>query len=356
MATLNRADLSDAMSLIYQDNLVDQFRRDIVLLNLLKVVPGRNDSCVWPVKFEGRTAGGAYAEGADMADQDFDSHTRVQGMLPWAQYRKGAKVSGLAQAVVGAGGYAYSGDVIDEELVDATDALAVEIGADLYAGNPGASPPELAGAALAIDGSAGTFAGIDSTTHGDWLAGEDTAVLADLTPAVIRTKLFRPVKDATGMDPEFVTVPGAIMDALKEVLGEKAETIQQVRTNARGGVDIFAATGARAVSIDGVPFIEDRHCTAGTMYAWHSRFVEIRQVPAVKNRRDPNRIVAAIRQLTGVDMDVSEVEARLRAGSGVLTPAIEFLAQTGDATKAMVKVYAQLAWKRRNAFAKLTVT
>src|SRR5690606_722103 len=116
---------------------------------------------------------------------------------------------------------------------------------------------------------------------------------------------FRPVKDSVGTDPEFVTVPGALMDALKDVLGDKAETIQQVRTNARGAIDITAATGARAVSIDGVPFIEDRHCTASTMYAWHSRFVEIRQVPAVKNRRDPNRIVAAMKALTGVDVDVS---------------------------------------------------
>ena len=35
---------------------------------------------------------------------------------------------------------------------------------------------------------------------------------------------------------------------------------------------------------------------------------------------------------------------------------IEFLAQTGDAYKAMVRAYLQVKWRRRNSHAKLTLT
>lgn len=356
MATLTRAALSAVLNLVYQDDIVDQFRRDVVLANLLTVRNGRNDACTWPVKFRGRSAGGAYAEGADMEDEDFDSHDRKQAMLPWAQYRTGAKISGLAQAIASASGGGVSADVTDEELRDAIDELAILVGAGFYSGNPGASPVELAGAALAIDDNDGAnFAAIDPTDYGDWLASEETLAAEDVSISNIRKLLFRPVKDAVGMDPEFVTCPGGVIDLLKDVLGEKAPTVQQVRTT-RGVIDITAATGMKAISIDGVPFIEDRHCTASTCYSWHSRYVEVRQVPATKARVDPNTVIQALKALTGVDVSVDEVEARLRANANAMVPTIEALAQTGDATKYQVKWYGQLAWKRRNAFSKLILT
>ena len=64
---------------------------------------------------------------------------------------------------------------------------------------------------------------------------------------------------------------------------------------------------------------------------------------------------AAIKDLTGVDISVDEVQARIRAmnGSGGLVPMIDMLAKTGDSRKFMVTVKAQIAWKRRNAFAKV---
>jgi len=339
------------MSLVYQDRMVDQFRRDVVLLNLLEVKPGRNDTCTWPVKVAARTAGGPYTEGADLGANDIDSHDRLTGSLSWAQYRKGARVSGLALALAAASG---SDDPMIEEIMDALDELALDIGADAYAGNHAATPPELAGAALAIDDSDDNFAGIDTGVHTEWLAGEDTLATASLSISNLRTKLHRPVRDAIGMDPEFVTCRGSVIDTLKDLFGEKADTIQEVRTNARGTVDIHAATGARAISIDGVPYIEDRHCTSGTLYAWHSKFVHIKQVPA--KMPSVAQVASAMKMLTGVDVEVSDVEARLRSGAGKLVPTIEFLAQNGDAYTAQVKAYLQFCWQRRQAFSKLALT
>jgi len=339
------------MSLVYQDRMVDQFRRDVVLLNLLEVKPGRNETCTFPVKVAARTAGGPFTEGADLDASDIDSHVRLTGSLNWAQYRKGARVSGLAKALAAASG---SEDPMSEEIMDALDELALDIGADLYAGNHAATPPEIAGAALAIDDSDDNFAGIDTGTYTDWLAGEDTVATSALSVSELRTKLHRPVRDVTGMDPEFVTCRGSVIDSLKDLFGEKADTIQEVRTNARGTVDIHAATGARAISIDGVPYIEDRHATANTLYAWNSRFCHIKQVPA--SMPSSAQVAAAMKMLTGVDVEVSDVEARLRAGAGKLVPTIEFLAQNGDAYTAQVKAYLQMAWLRRGAFSKLALT
>lgn len=357
MATLARADISAAMSLILQDPMADQFRRDVPLVHLLTVLNnGKNDTLTWNPKFDGRTAGGAYAEGADMADADYDSHDRAKASLNWAAYRAGAKVSGLAMSVASDGyaGDGMNGDLFDEELVDAIDKIATDVGTDLYAGDPGATPVELAGAALAIDGTASTFATLASSTYGDWLAAENSIASTALNIQALRDNLLRPVKDATGRNPDFVTCPGNLFDDVKDLYEDKAEIVQEIRVR-DGMINIMKAAGAEAVMVDGVPFIEDRFCTASTFYSWTARDVAIVQLPAKGPRRNPQRIVEAIKALTGVDVTVTEVEQRMRR-SGVVIPTIEFLAQTGDAYKAMVKVYLQLKWRTRNGFAKLTIT
>ncbi len=357
MATLGRADIAAALNLIYADRIYDQFRRDIVVPHFMEVKDDSNNTCTWRVKFDARTAGGAYAEGADMGDGDYDSHDRVQGQLSWANYRKGAKVSGLAQAISQANGQGnFNGDVFMEEIDDAIDALAVDFSSDCYGGNPGASPVELAGAALAIDGSSGTFAGIATSSYPDWVSVEDTTTSAALTKDVIRTKLLGPVKRACGYRPEVCTVADDLWDQVVALADEGAADVKEIRVNGEM-MDVMAITGATAVMIDGVPFINDRHATSGTIYAWNFRFVHIKRIPGTpRSAANPAKLVEAVRALTGKDVPIDQIQARLRKMSGRLQPTVEILAQTGDAYKAQVKVYAQLAWLRRDAFGKLTVS
>lgn len=357
MATLTRADISAAISLLLQDKLVDQFRRDLILTHLFAVKDGYGESLNWNPKFTGRTAGGAYAEGADMADGDFDSHDRARATLQWAAYRAGAKISGLAMAAAAnryAGAPGMGGDLFDEELEDAIDKIALDLGVDFYAGDETASPVELAGAARAVDSTLTPFAGLAVGTYPEWVGGENSIAATALSFDQLRTKLFRPVKDATGRLPDFVTTTGTVMDSIKSLFEDKAEVVNEIRI--RGAmIDIKKAAGAEAVMLDGVPFIEDRNCTASTLHAWTASDVEIIQLPAKRPQSDPSRIVAAIKALTGMDVPISDVEARLRRG-GVIIPTVEMLAQTGDAYKAMVKVYLQLKWRRRNSHSKLLLT
>jgi len=362
MATVSLAAISAALTLIFQDQTVAQFRQDVVLPNLLGVKRGRNDMCTWPAKFEGRTAGGAYGEGADMADGDFDSHDRTKASLNWASYRKGAKVSGLAQSIAAASGGTGAGDLTDvllEEVVDAVNDLAIDVSIHSYSGNPGASPVQLAGAALAIDSDTGSsFAGVDPATYSEWVSGENTLPTAQLSESNLSKYLHRPVRDATGSDPDFVTCSGALFDKVRDLGRERGDPpVVMVRT-AGGMVDVRKHLGMRAVTVDGVPYIEDRHATANTFYAFSGRFVEYRQIPARGSSATPEEVRQAMFNLTGVDVPVHDIERGLRAmfGGQQIVPYVEVLGKTGDAFKVMVKVYLQLAWKRRNAFAKLTLT
>lgn len=358
MATLSRADISAAMSLILADKSANQFRKDLVFLNMIRKRRGRNATLVWNPKFQARTAGGAYAEGADMADGDFDSHTRAQASLSWSEYRKGVKVSGLAMAVT-ADGYVSSveasGDLFDEELVDAIDDLALDLAVDAYAGDPTASPVELAGAAVAVDGTAGTFAGLASGTYADWIASESTIATSALSFETIKEHLIRPVKDATGRVPSAIFCDGATWDLVEGLFEEKAEVVNEVMTP--NGMFNLRSVGARAIVVRGVPVIEDRHCTASTLYGLTLDDIEFHQVPAKTPGRDPKNIVAAIKALTGIDVTPEDVMKRMVSmGEGAIVPAIEFLAQTGDAYKAMVKIYGQTKWRRRNSHSKLILT
>lgn len=358
MAALTKAALSAALQLIMGPGIIDQFRRDIIALSLIGVEDGRGENCVVPIKGSGRTTAGAHSEGEDVEDADYSTHTRLRSSLNWAEYWAHAKVTGLAAAVA-AGGVSVGGDPMAEEITDAIDELAVKLGAHVYSGNQGASPTELAGAARAIDGSDDDFAGVDTGVYTWWKSGEDTTAASSLTMEDIRTKLFRPVKDATGKLPEFVTLDGTAFDAMQQLFDEHAEVVTTVTTRGAGTVDVMASFGQTAYRLDGVPFIEDRHCTSSTLYAWNSQFVKFRQIrKPITDGTTPADIAAAMKALTGVDISVDEVMVLIRQRNQVrgIMPDIELLAKTGDSRKAMITVKGQLAWKRRNAFAKLGLT
>jgi len=362
LATQNLTVLGAVMSVLHADIMTSQFRRDVPLLNLLQVVPGAGKNLSWTVKFPTRSAGGAYAEGADMSGSDFDYDTPVDAVLSWAQYRAGAKVSGLARAAAASYGgnvalYGGSSDPMNDELKDAITKVVNDYAADMYAGDPGASPIEVAGAALAID-SSGTFAGIAPGSYASWASGEATVAATSLTKDWMRKNLVRPVKDAIGRAPEFVTVPGNLWDIVAGLFEDDSEGVKQVMTSAAGMVDITTFGGGTAYVLDGnTAFIEDRHCTANTMYSWHSEFVRVRQLPdADVSSVPPAVLAAALAEITGSAIPVSAVEARLRKMSTTLTPQIIALGKTGDSVSAAVQLYAQMEWRRRNAFSKALVT
>lgn len=356
MATTNLSAISAALSLIFNDPITDQFRRDCPILAMLPIKAGSGKNLAWSVKLQARNTAGAYSEGADMEDGDFSNHNRVGATLNWGQYREGVKISGLSQAAAASlpGSHnAGEASLWNEEMGDAIDALAASLAGDVYGGDPAASPTELAGAAIAVDSDTGvTFAGINPATYGDWVGNEDTIALSAISVENLRTKLHRPIKDATGRNPDVVTVPGNVFDKIVGLADSQTTDVIRVVGNEIRVADL----GARAVFIDGVPYIEDRHCTANTAYAWSMRHVTLEQLPAAMP--SAREVQVALKNLTGVEVPMADVENGLRQlrEPGVLTPTVEMLGQTGDSYKAQIKVYAQMKWRRRNAFGKLVFT
>ncbi len=355
--SLSLADISAVLNIQFGDQISDQFRRDVLMPNLLAVESDRNAVCTWPAKFDDRDTAGPRGEGHDAVNDDFSAHLRKQASLPWATYQAFAKVSGLAQSTAGANtGLGVDADLLEEEVGDALDEMAAVISQHTYAGNATNSPTEFEGLARAVD-STGTYAGLAQGTYADWASGEETLATGSLSLENLRTKLHRPFKDATGAWPEFVVCSGALWDKTSALFNDNSrQFVDTISTSARGAVNLRAVGGFRAIMVDGVPYVEDRHCTANTFYALHSRWLSYRQVPSKLSRMHPSHVQKVLKELTGMALEEDDVLALLRRGNNRLQPEIIALAQTGDSFKVMMKVYAQLRLKRRNAAAKLVLT
>jgi hypothetical protein len=190
MAGVTKAGLGAALNLLLGPGMTDQFRRDTVALALLGSEPGRGQNCVVSVKGEGRNTAAAHSEGEDVEDADFSTHARLSSTINWAEYWSFAKLTGLSEAVAANDSY-VGGNLVQEEITDAIDELAVKLGAHVYSGNSGATPPQLAGAARFVDSSDDNFGGIDTGENTWWSSSEQT-ITGTPTMEGIRTKLFRP--------------------------------------------------------------------------------------------------------------------------------------------------------------------
>lgn len=364
MAALVLADIVAAFNLLYMDDMADVIRRDSVLLSLLSVQEDRNQSCVWTVKASARNTA-KVSTGADVVSGDFSQHERLQASLAWARYEGYAAVDGLAQALAAANapgriGVTLDPDVLREEVMDAVDEVAMLLSAHSYTGNP--SSNQISGVDTMAAGN--TYAGIDKTalaTPTDWEASVQTAAAAALDFDVLRTKLIRPFKDATGRLPEFITCDGPTFDKIGLLFGSDRRWVDTVTTASAGTVNLKLAGGFNALEFDGVPIIEDRHATANKLYAWDSRSSSFRQIPNMQSAMVPSdRVQAAMKALTGsgfpsdaVDRIVAE---RVKSATGRLQPSIHPLAKLGDSERMMVKVYLQLRHKNRKAHSQLTLT
>ena len=357
MATVDLSALSGVMNLTFSESLAVQLRRDVLLPNLIaaKVPAPVNSTVSWGAKFTNRSAGGAYAEGADMADADFDSHTKVPASLPWVQYRKGAKISGLAEAISRQNGSsAFNLGEFREQLDEAVDDLAKDISAHSWTGNVAASPPQLAGLSTSV-ASSGTYANINSATYSEWASAQNTGLLVDVDAKYLREKLHRPLKDNCGIAPTFVLCDGTTWDLVGDSLTDnQRQLVETVRTLSGESINIIDA-GYRAFMIDGVAYIEDKDAPANTLFAFARDAIHYEHVPAV-GPAQAGEIITMMKDLSGVTLQEDEVVAMIRQMGGRLTPTIKMLGATGDSFKAMVKVYAQIVVKYRNRCAKLTLS
>lgn len=359
MAGVNYSAVSAWLNLMYAPGLTEQFRRDAVLPNLIPTVFEANSTCTWRVKLAGRNTAGARAEGYAVQSSDMSTDTRLQASLAWAHYEAYASITGTAQRIAAANtGYSQAiggGGELDREIADAGEELAVKMSEDSYGGSVADTPAEIEGLARAVD-SSGTYAGINSGTYTTWVSGEATLATTDLSVPAIRANLFRAVKDATGRKPSVVLCSGTVMDSVK-ALADSQAAVTVIQTPGMGAVNI-ANLGFDGVMVDGVPFIEDRHATASTMYALDLAYLEYAQIPPDWISMDPGQIRQMVIDVTGKSVPLGEIEAAVMAARNgrKMVAQINALAKTGDSTQVQVVLDAQLRLRRRNAASKLTLT
>lgn len=352
MAGVNLAAITAALNLKYSDPISNQFRRDIVLANLIECEPEANSSCTWDAKFAARNTAGPKAEGYEVQSSDFSTDTRKQATLSWAHYEGYASVTGTAQRIAKANGRDGQADKVGEEITDALEELSVKVGQHTYSGNVSNTPVEIEGLARAVD-STGTYAGINQAVDTDWASGENSIATADLSLANIREKLFRPFRDATGRNPNVVMAPGAVMDSVAGLFDTAIEA--RYIASPRGQIDV-AALGFRAYMVEGVPFVEDRHCTASTMYALDLSQLRFRQIPPDWTSMDPNQLQGLIKELNGQTVEITDIQAMQAAARKRLSFQINALSKTGDSTRLQLVSDFQLRLRRRQAASKLYLT
>jgi hypothetical protein len=366
MAVTVLADVSAALSLVMRPRLQTQINSVAVLPYLLPIVPGEGKSCNWSVEFTGASNAAASAEGVARSSADADDETEVPATLAWAQYDKTSSVSDMAQAASGRNLNPESIGSIGNDLLLGRVAgqgrrIALGIASDLYAGDPTASPTELAGAAIAID-SSGTFASINPATYTEWASVESTSALAGISFSMLRD-FITDIYDSCGFLPEFITCPTNVFNAIRDLYTDFEANVVREISMARGGGArgeeprvVKLAAGMRAVEVDGVPFVLDKWATANTMYAWNTDFVEIQQLDPLQSILDKGAegILDLFRRVADdpkVTLPREQIEGMLARGTG-LRPQLKLLGDRGLSKEANISVFAQLQWKRRNAFGK----
>lgn len=167
--------------------------------------------------------------------------------------------------------------------------------------------------------------------------------------------------------PEFVTVPSNVFNAIRDLYTDyEAHVVREVTLARGGGVNgdeprtVKLTGGMRAIEVDQVPFVLDKWCTANTMYAWNTDFVAIHQLDPLQSILDQGAdgIQELFRRLAdnpNVTLPREQVEGMMARSAG-LRPHVKVLGDRGLSKEAVTAVFAQLEWKRRNAFGKYLFT
>ena len=360
MATLVLADVSDALSQTFRNRITSQIMLLAIGLNLIPTVQSGGKNAAWTAKVSGRADAEGYAEGADMAAGDFDAEIRLDAVLPWAQYRKGAQLSGLAQAAANSNAQPGSilgdgrGDLFSDEIYDAVERMAMGMGRDIYSGVGSAQYP-LIGLVTAV-AAAGVYATIDPAVHTEWVSHVVNVATADLSFAKLRT-FNTAIYKASGRQIDLYLTDPDTFDKIGELYGDSRRWVEGLAiSDGHGGTrKIKLVGGYRMLEFDGIAIAKDVLATANTIWGLNSKHIELKQLPAYKSPMTLERFLGIVQGITGERLPLEDL-GEMTASPGQLQPYVELLGKLGDSDRAMIKCYAQLCIDRRNAHGRLNLT
>jgi len=340
-APVSLSTITSALATIFENDIVSQFNRSVVLTQLLPLKPGTQKQLAWTPEFDGgaNNNAGAIAEGADVTAYSDDPITPA--LLPWANYSDAFSVSGMALSAAAATGNPDElANLFAEKLDRAVMRICKALNAHWYTGNGGASPAQVQGLTHSSGAlnSTSSYAGISSGTYASWASNVLAAggVGRDLTVQLMRDMRVS-IFNACGERPDLIVCDATQQEKYGNLLGPARRFMQEVVMR---GQRITLDGGYQALDFDGIPVIADPNCPSGKMLFLNTKYVFVRQLPPAAM---PMGISSATIRLHGT------AEEQLGQMATSLTARINLLAVTGDAYKFQLILYPQLQVRRPNA-------
>lgn len=338
MALVDLNSVASALATIFEDQVVDQFARTVVLTKLLPFAEAEGKNITWDANFGTLPGSSVLADGSNVST--FNNDSLVPATLNFGTYSEAFSVSGKALAAAArAGNPEQLADLFAEKMDNAVTRLAANMNKDLYNGS-GAS--DTIQGLVATNGglkATGTYAGIDRSVQTQWAGNELTA------GGVARPVTFQLLRDtrkaiyiASGLMPDLIVCDPSQHENYGLLFGSNRRYVQEISLR---GQKYTLDGGYKALEFDGIPVIADPHCPSGQMLFLNTKFCKVRQLPSVMA---PEQKGGSIR-LHGT------AEEQFGEGSTGMSARINPLAVNGDAYPFQLILYPQIQVTRPNACA-----
>lgn len=256
----------------------NQINRAVVLAQILDSKPADAKNITWDAKFGDATpAGGEIASGTDVSTFNYDE--KVPATLNYTTYHDAFAYTGLAASLAAvSGGPAALQNLEEDEMGDAVERMARKIGRDAYIGTGASNKLHgLVDATIPAIGDIGIYAGIDRSTQTQWRGTVQDAGTGTLNQTRLRD-LRRAIYDASSEKPDLIIGDSFQHQKYAETFGDQRRYLDTVRLGDGRG-DIKLSGGYNVLEMDGIPFVEDNQCPAGTVIMLNTRRVRWRQAP-----------------------------------------------------------------------------
>jgi hypothetical protein len=336
---LDFATITDSLATLFEDRIVMQINRAVVLANLLPITPGTGKNIQWVARF-GTSTGAVIGDGVDVSV--YNSDTKVPAVLQFGTYHDAFAITGKARAAAAAAGNPMElVDLFGEEIEESIQRLALKIAQDIYTGT-GASDHingllTASGAAPAISDT-GIYAGINRATYSQWGSTvlNNGGVGRPLTVDLMR-EMRRQVYTASGEKPDLIVTDPIQHEAYAKTFGTNRRYLQDIFLR---GQQIKLDGGYQVLEFDGIPVVEDVNHPAGKMTFLNTRHCSVKQLPSPSDVLNQGKGNLALH---------GTPEEQYGAQQMRLTARIQPLAITGDALKFALYSYPQVQLKRPNS-------
>lgn len=342
MAAVTASAIASALATVFQDKIVSQMNRSVVLLQLLETVEGTGQNFRWDADFTqaGTATDSSVADGADIST--FGDDDLVPATLEYGVYQESFAITGKARAIArNSLSPSALEDLYGEKLMRAVQRLTKNIGADIYsADGTGTKIAGLvAGGAIA---ATGTYAGIARAGHTEWASNVNAN---GGTPRANTLALMRDTRrsiyNACGEMPDLIICDATQRDKYGAFFDGQRQYKQDVYLR---GQKITLDGGYNALDFEGIPVIADVRCPAGTMLFLNTGYAKLTQLPDIQD--GINNAMGQIALQGTAEYQFGERATRLTA---MINP----LARTGDYVRFQLKLYPQLVLKKPNSCASL---